>query len=831
MKMTWANIKIGYLLVVMINIVFLIHYTALLIHIKLPDYYRFEGVALLFNANKKRELLEYILHIVFLGLFFFMIIQKNSYLQRYKLKIIKILAPIIRHKKYFAVLVLSCIIVPILIIMIELNQTQNVLKIKLIFEIVLLSILIGFPFQIQKKISSLGNSIKKINTISLIKSSWFYSFILFFGFLQLIYIFIDPIFFKAKVTNEFFNIPETSYLQQDTNAIDNTIFFNQHFSSAITHKTDVTSEAYCNNCISGALSDLGILPPLMDDYNLSFNESLVCINGILDYSQLSESAKIKLYPLILQNQNTNEELKIKNYSSEEESFLNKNAYEIKWGIYSRGFLHHQNFMLSPINELGLNRPISEINAQYGLGSAYVMKFFLERMTSGITYDNWLKLNYSFYYIYFIFFVMIVWLITRDVRVTSIVFLLSLSLLNNRKYDFILLGPAEAPWRHFIDIFVVYTLYRFALSRKLLYLFVALVLSLLAIMLNPQIGLMIFLAFIGSTIFYSIYENYLKTEVFIGTLISTMIAGVLYIKFSSENVLGKYYIDGALGFHVPFSDLMVFLSVFIVGYSLFFIILNKRSTKIPYLHIIFLFLYSQALIVYVMWHYNYDGLLPRSFIYILTFALLINTLYLEQPKWKKYSIGLSNIVIIGTLLVYGTSLKHFMKSKHSHDAIFDTHTTYTWNLEKAKFISTMNPALFENSVQLIQKYSLHNNGVYIISEYDNILPFLSSKYSLMPFFDMKWYIVTPQELHKSIATLRENKPEYLFVDTGIDRNLNNEIIDPKFPQIGDFNEESIWRVQRLNLLNKIFQSIASDYQLIEKGYLISVYKKCNNEKKY
>jgi len=63
-----------------------------------------------------------------------------------------------------------------------------------------------------------------------------------------------------------------------------------------------------------------------------------------------------------------------------------------------------------------------------------------------------------------------------------------------------------------------------------------------------------------------------------------------------------------------------------------------------------------------------------------------------------------------------------------------------------------------------------------------------------------------------------------VDTDIYRNFNNDLIDPKIPVIGYLSQESIWRVQRLKLLNKIFEGVSGDYTLIKKGILISIYKR-------
>jgi hypothetical protein len=272
--------------------------------------------------------------------------------------------------------------------------------------------------------------------------------------------------------------------------------------------------------------------------------------------------------------------------------------------------------------------------------------------------------------------------------------------------------------------------------------------------------------------------------------------------------------------MPFKFMLVLFVVFITGYLLIKDIM-KRFPKEVYLHYVFIAIYVQELFLYVAWHFNADGLLARFYFYIL--LLLIFRPYIcSFSADKKRRVAVYAFTAVLGIFVLSALYANF--SKYRYEKIFSTHKTYEWNMERAKITSTMNPEYFQNGVDLIKKYSGDSKGIYIVSEFDNILPFLSDKYSLMPFFDLKWYHITPKEVRKSTDKLTENRPEYVFVDTGYDRNLNNEIIDPDFPRYDYISEESVWRVQRLKMLYSVFKSVEQNYQLVEKGSLISVYKK-------
>ena len=636
---------------------------------------------------------------------------------------------------------------------------------KLIIQIIGLCATIIFPFwnyflrynhgKIERIIGVMIFSKNYLNSSnSLLHKKSFYISVLIIGFLQLGYLFYDPIINQPKIINEYFNLPEETILK-DGQRIENTAYFK-------------------------------VVKPFQSD-------------NILDVDTFTANH----LP----------------YSTEQE-WLASNTFEIHWQIMSRFMIHHNSFIFIPLSDFSLDKNISSINAQYGIGSTWAFEKLLSKVNN-LSLDGWLKLSYLFYYIYFALFITVTLAITRNLAWTSMIFLLSLTVINHRGYDFLLLPPGESPWRHIFDIIILYCLFLYVEKKNFIYYLLALLFGVFSIVINPQIGTMIFTATIVSGIFYVFREKFHIKRVIITTVAAIIMVGMCFIYFSSANDVAQYYIDGVLGFPISVKQMFKIFVMILIGYLLLWKIIKDRLS-LNYMYLVFLVIYSQELILYVVWHYNGDGFKSRAFIYILTVALLLfpfRSLILE--RWKNYVIIAITVVVA---IVYIGSVSRVQLNKRQYEKIFEHHKTYEWNMDRAHIISTMNPVYFQDGVDLIQKYSKGQNGIYIVSEYDNFLPFLAHKYSLMPFFDLKWYLITPKELDKSIKTLENKKPEYLFVDTGIDRDLSNEIIDSKLPKIGYLHEESVWRAQRLKLLNVVFQGVASEYQLIEKGHLISVYKR-------
>lgn len=804
-----------YLVLLALQLILFSYYLTNSLSIQLPNYSFFDGVAIYFNTYKKIELLQYMLSIIILGLYFLSIIlidkHTNTTHKRYFQQRLSFL---LKNKATSIQLMATSFIIPFLI-----YKTVDPFDSKLLFQCINILIFILLPFaKIAKE--CLLNRPFTIWSMSLSKLP--IVLLLFISYLQLVSIFYDPIFQKPKIINEYFNIPEKTLINHTY--IDNTLFFTENLSSSITHKSDVTKELVESNCINAKPSDLNIFTPSLHDTTFYYNvdKNITCINGLLDTKIFNSLNNQDMYFLLqsLQEASIMQDRYIRD--SNFSRFLKYNKFEIHWQTLSRFMIHHNSFVFIPVGELHDGKDIKTINAQYGLGNIYLFNYILNALDD-ISFDNILRINYISYLLYFALFIFILYEITQKIELTLFSFLTCLAYINFRGYDFLILPPGESPWRHLFDIVILYCLYQFGEKKYKRYWILALLLGLVSIFMNPQIGLMIFIAALVSGIFYVLYE---KREVaFHGLTIGMgiFLAGLIYSQVSSSNDLSQYYIDGVIGFPISFVSMFKILLIIIIGYFLLWKLIRDRNCT-NYLYLIFLFIYSQELIVYVVWHFDINGFKSRAFIYILTIILLLyNLQYAITEKIKTYVVTAAIGVAV---LLYTSSVFKLYKSKDSYETIFKTHETYEWDFERAKILSTMNPSYFKEAINLLNQYSKDNNGIFILSEYDNFIPFLAKKYSLMPFFDLKWYLLTPKELEKCKALVHTAKPEYLYVDTHIDRNLNNEIIDTKFPKISYLNQESIWRVQRLKLLNEIFQAVKNDYELTQSSPLISVYKRKN-----
>lgn len=823
------NIELIYILLLAIQVVLIAHYTAKSLDIETASYFYFDSVALYFNGNKRIELIEYLVGVTFLGLYFMGIVFIETKLgvkaKRYG-KVVLFALFNIRNKKLILITTFLLIVLPLLIYFIG-----RAFEGKLFFQILDFIGSLLFPswyyfLRNEQRIDSIIKFLARFEMQlnrgeSILNKKYFYSSVLLIGYLQLGYLFYDPIFKQPKIINEYFNIPEKTILKNG-DIVDNTKYWNNNFPSPITIKNDILLDKNFTNCLTATPEELNVFTPKYSDTVVFYdvNSNQFCINGLVDLKVFEGVHNSQLYHILQNAQSKAEELEKISLSDRDKNFLSYNEFETHWQILSRFMIHHNSFMFIPISDLSQEKNTTTINAQYGLGSAWILEKFLS-WKDNVSLDGWLKFSYLFYYIYFGLFIAVTFLITRSLPWTAMVFLLSLATVNSRGYDFLLLPPGESPWRHIFDIVILYCLYLYAEKKYFAYYFLALCFGVVSVAINPQIGAMIFTATIIAGLFYAYREKIHSVHMIFSVILATTLAIATFILTSSSNDLAHYYIDGVIGFPISFHQMFKIFLLIIVGYILLWKILKDRLSS-HYIYLIFLVIYAQELILYVVWHYNSDGFKARAFIYILTVSLLLFPLRNILFSRFKNRLIVVTIVIVG--IVYIQSVLNIHHSKRKYEKIFEHHVTYNWDMDRAKIISTMNPLYFQNGVDLIQKYSKDQNGIYIVSEYDNFLPFLAHKYSLMLFFDMKWYLITPKELNKSIKTLQANKPEYIFVDTGIDRNLNNEIIDSKFPEIGYLHQESAWRVQRLRLLNEVFQSVASDYELVEKGYLISVYKR-------
>jgi hypothetical protein len=671
-------------------------------------------------------------------------------------------------------------------------------------------------------------------TIKTSKLKNIYYIILGIVILQFITIFVPFITGEPKMINEFLALPEETLI--NGHYVDNTTFINEHSLWGLVNKSDIVQANSTSK--NGMFINIAKSPLIIrfindgHDTKYYYDDAMqaLCINGPMTQSERAELKGIVPEPeqqlvdqLYYSSNSASKSLAKRQYTSEEKSFLSKNLFEIHWQILNRWVLHEHSFLLGPINEYALGRNLQDINIQYGWLNMVVLKNLLQHF-GGINYQNYFKLLYSFYYLYyFLLLGLLLILFDRKIGYVLAGAILSFSFLNYIGFDFLFLAPGQNPIRHFLDIFIIFFLFLFVKHKKQIYMYLTLLLSLCSILNSSQEGFYALGALFVTLVARWFIEEYKPAwhEVVL-VMLSGIIGLYLFVGLKvGQDQLASYYLNGLLGFPL-YRIVLIFFILFSIGYIMIFKVI-KSNDQMKYIGLFLLF-YTQGMLLYYIWggtNYHFYNYAP---IYVIT-ALVILKLFIDNIDIVKIRESLIIfIVIVLSLLIYVPSLYVYYSAEISYQKIFSTHKTYQWNFDTAKFESTMDPKYFVNAVDLINKYSPNTNGIYIISKYDNIIPFLSKHYSAMPFPELQWFINTDNDEEQCMDAINIAMPEYLYVDTDIEKSLFNDIINSNAETMGNLYNESAWRYGRLNELNMIFQAIKENYQPIENGYLITVYKR-------
>ncbi len=504
------------------------------------------------------------------------------------------------------------------------------------------------------------------------------------------------------------------------------------------------------------------------------------------------------------------------------TFFSANRHEFAWQSQCGWLMHHQNTLLSPINQFYLGKQLSRISQQYGsLTTAFLT--FLIKLSGGLTFDNYFKVLYFFYPFYYLLFFIVSAYLLRDSKYLLLVAVLSASFLFKLSYVSIYLAPGFNPIRQLPSLLVLFFLMLYLRKRKTSSFFLMLAFSILAVINNKEFG---FFAVAAATISLFL-ENFLE-KIPLGRgkfffLTATFLISVYLFFFihMGSNPLEKYYFVGISG---PIIDKFILKLILIIFSLVYFLIyrLLRRDSGLKYIAV-FLFFYIQGILLYYIWDPAPNHLFSISSPLALLPVILLK---LILDGWQR-DIN-RNLVIVPLVLclfsfLYLPSWRGYNKEKAIYQKISADHKIYSWDLARARIKTTMNPEYFINAVNLIQKYSKNSNGIYIISQYDNFLPFLARKYSAMPFDEVAISLLTSREVNDCINKILNDKPEYIFIDTGIEEGIydkdKNKILAYLSAHYDFSNKIKMWHE-----LKKVYMGVKDSYRLIEKSDIISVYKK-------
>jgi hypothetical protein len=515
------------------------------------------------------------------------------------------------------------------------------------------------------------------------------------------------------------------------------------------------------------------------------------------------------------------------YTPEEVEFLQKNQLELRWQILSRWVIHHHNFVLGPINEYALGKPLKEINLQYGFFNVVFMKHLLE-WTGGINYRNYFRVWYSFWPLYYALFLGLAFFLFREIRYVLLTALLAFGSILAINYQILFLGPGLNPIRHFLDILVAAALVFYLRRDSALAFFASLGLALVSIVNNQQFGLFLTAALLATLVLRFLQERRARFHEIIGIVVTALAAAGVFVWGSlGKDDMARYYLEGFVSFYLN----PIRLWGITMGFGVLLTMLvryHDARSDLKYAAW-FLVLYAQALMAYYVWGATDNHFLNIAPVLVLAVVATLK-FWIDQSGAQAYKhligVGMASAAF---LFLYAPGMAIYYRAEHQYRQVFRDHRTFDWDMDRARFKSTMDPAFFMDSTRLIRKYSQGRNAVHIISKYDNFLPFLAGKFSAMPFFDVPWFLVTEKEVERCVSSLRQAGPEYLFVDTDIERSLNGEVLNPKEFAMWTLHDESLQRVQRLEKLRKVFEAVKGDYKPVERGVLLTVYGKARGLK--
>lgn len=670
-------------------------------------------------------------------------------------------------------------------------------------------------------------------------SRQFYFILTILVVLQFFFIFKPFILNAMLIENDYFDIPEKTFWKEG-GVINNSQYINNHKIGGLLLYDPRKNSGQTPSPRAATFIKVSINPLLnnfLRKHNVKYrytyyaNTNLLALN-----SEMTAEEKTELNGIYRQNSNKNainflyyssldqaDFYKKRIYSPEEKEFIKKNLLELTNQAKAGWQLYHHNYILGPINALALGALPQNQTLLYGwLNTLSLMKIM--KMMGDINYQTYFKLLFSFYPLYFVLFIATLLFIFKRIEYGLIGALLLSTSIFIIGDQLIRVAPGFNPIRHLFDVIIFLFFYLYLKKENPFYLACSILIGFFSILWSKDFGLFILFAIIGATTVKIILE---KNKSYLNLLFIsfTAVIGLLlyFLPYHGQNTAFKYML---LGFGMPgtATNIIIYSLIFVsVGY-LIHLALMPLKDPIKFLSLA-LFFYCQLILVYFIWYPSLHHLLgiAAPFIFLsLTWLHLYNKV--ANNNDDKSARLFSTITLTILFFIYLPSLLYFYYGRMQYEKIFKTHVTYHWNTARTGFISTMEPDLFNQAVTLINKYE-HHSTIYIISKYDAVLPILASKYSVFPFTDLPLNLISQKEINLVVDIIKHDSPEYLFIDSDITRNFNGEIfnINDVLGKKGHY-QESFGRVSVMTNLRNVYSAISQQYRPIEKGYLITVYKK-------
>lgn len=506
------------------------------------------------------------------------------------------------------------------------------------------------------------------------------------------------------------------------------------------------------------------------------------------------------------------------------NFIKNSIYEMGRQFNFRGQFKHHIYYLFPAYEYLMGKPINEISHQYGLGMTLIPAFIAKIFNNGEpNYGIAINMISVMYYLAFFFLIVAIFYITHDLR---IVILASLCYIYNQlviSQDVVLctIGVYEA--RVFCSIPMMVSVYLYCQNMKWSQFFFILCCSFFSMFINFEFGLMITVATLGTVVTQILLYKKIHLIHIIRILLLICCIFISEKIFNiGTKVIANTFLSGFFSIKVNFGTILLLITQLLIYFMFFMHMLKKRSKMA------FVFLYSAFLSQEFVTYYIWCGFSNHYFMYftrhILPILFYLNFIFSFKEKTSlKINFIFYTLVVLFIVFIVREA-ENYHRQLRSYKNVINNYITYQWDMSGTSIISTMNPEYFYPSVEIISKYSnTESKEICLISQYDSIFLLLSRKISMLPTFDLVSFLMTKKENMLIEETIKQKKPEYLFVD--------NDILGPyelDIAPVSNFGEwlhiESRLRTLSLKEMTNIFFKIRNDYELIESTNMLSVYRR-------
>ncbi|MFA5162297.1 MAG: hypothetical protein WC421_08625 [Elusimicrobiales bacterium] len=505
-------------------------------------------------------------------------------------------------------------------------------------------------------------------------------------------------------------------------------------------------------------------------------------------------------------------------------FLKLNAFEHEHAQMARGQINHIGQILNPLNEYLCGKPANEIYTQYGLGFTFLYKRLMD-LFGGISIENYYKCHSLHTVYYLLLGLLLLYTFRRDKIYAAGAFGMCGFAISSQYYGF-LLGPGASPAIHGADLFALFFLLRYFEAGRMLWAVAAVAAGAAGVLLNFHFGFLLLAAVAAALAVYSAEKHGMRRAAAWSLALAAVAAALLaYYRFILKpyDVFGSFFLNGMLCISPPGAAVKLAIIYLAVSYGFALVLRGLRSPE-KYFYLAALF-YNQALLAYFFNSGNTNHLMHS---YPFMGLQLFLMLHIAAEQWKRPAWKLAFSAVAALLVIVQAGAAAGMYRSNGQRARFwdnfRNHQNYLWRFERAHILSTIDPLPLEASVDLIHKYApAQGEGILISSRYDNLLPFLAQRRSLLPYYDMSNYLITPEHSGRALLSARRARPDILFADADIDQPPSDawRRLDGR---IKYWTTERDIRFAKQQKLRELFEAASAGYRKVETAGLLAVYRR-------